>query len=157
MQQMVCVVHFSWLSAGQLTVIKIFLLTLVSFRRQLHRKCFKSTDFINTVYLVFKQCHCTYTWHLCYLSVTCYEIEYWFTDSVFKSGCRQKLLFASVFGRFRKIMKIELLASSCLCVHPSVRPHRTRLPNGSPFMKFEIWIFFENLSRKLTLWRRNFF
>jgi hypothetical protein len=63
----------------------------------------------------------------------------------------------SVNRRFSKILKktISLVMSvDCLSVHPSAWKNST--PTGLIFMKFDIWVFFENLSRnfKLNLHRR---
>jgi hypothetical protein len=64
-----------------------------------------------------------------------------------------------IFRRFRKNAKWDrLLASSCLSVCPSVRPSvrssvcpsawKNSAPNSQIFMKFDIWVFLKNLSRK---------
>ena len=62
-------------------------------------------------------------------------------------SARSRLLclgFQAVFQKLRNM----LLSSSCLC--PSVRPHAWNVsaPSARIFMKFDIWIFFENLYRK---------
>ena len=65
-----------------------------------------------------------------------------------------------VFGRMdfkliRKNCETRLLASSCLSVCLSVCPHGTTgIPTGRIFMKFDIWVFFENLSRKFKFHSR---
>jgi hypothetical protein len=54
----------------------------------------------------------------------------------------------SFFRRFRKIAKKRLLASSCLAVRLSAWYNSA--PTGRIFMKFDIWLFFENMSRKFN-------
>jgi len=55
-------------------------------------------------------------------------------------------MYTVSFRRFRKICKKRLLASSGLSVPLSAWKNQTS--GGKSFMKFGIWIFFENLSRK---------
>jgi hypothetical protein len=56
----------------------------------------------------------------------------------------------SVFRRVRKISKSDL-TSSCLSVRPPVRPPAWNNSAATEliFMKFDIWVYFDNLSRKL--------
>ena len=50
-----------------------------------------------------------------------------------------------LFTRIRKISKKRLLVSSC----PSDRPHgKNSAAAGQSFVKLDIWVFFENVSRK---------
>jgi hypothetical protein len=55
-----------------------------------------------------------------------------------------------IFRRVREIVKDrQYLCYRCLSVCPSVLPHgTTRLLQGGFLVKFNSWIFFENLSRK---------
>jgi hypothetical protein len=59
----------------------------------------------------------------------------------------------SAFAKLRR----RLLASSCLSVYQFIRPSvhpsswNNSAPNGGICIKFDIWVFFENLSRKCKL------
>jgi hypothetical protein len=53
------------------------------------------------------------------------------------------IILWAIFGRVRKIAKIDYKRHVC----PFAR--KNSAPNGPIFMKFDIRIFFENLSRKL--------
>jgi hypothetical protein len=50
-------------------------------------------------------------------------------------------------GVFAKLRKASILASSCLSVRP-LSTWNNSAPTGQIFMKFDIWAFFEYLSRK---------
>jgi hypothetical protein len=67
------------------------------------------------------------------------------TNSDFFPYTALTVLFSDAFAKFRKA-----LASLCLSVRPSVRlsAWSNSSPTGRIFIKFDIWVFFENLSRK---------
>ena len=58
-----------------------------------------------------------------------------------------------IFRRFRKIFKRRLLISSCLSVRLS--EWKSSAPIGRIFMKFDILIFFGNLSRKFKFQKKS--
>ena len=108
-------------------------------------------------------------------TVLCYNLQlsipssfYWANATEFHSRCFEscsqcsfivqdevllKYAFLCVFTKLRK----RLLASSCLSVRPSfapsVRPSawNNSASTGRIFMKFDIWLLFENLSKKLKV------
>jgi hypothetical protein len=67
-----------------------------------------------------------------------------------------KNTYLGAFAKLRKatvslVMSVYLSVclSTCLSVRPSVRMEKLNSPpNGRIFMKFNIWVFFENLSKK---------
>jgi len=77
------------------------------------------------------------------------KIHYVPRSKHFSSRCKKQ----SAYQEQLKNCEKQILASSCLSVRPSVRPSicrhgNSRLPMNMIFMKFDIWVFFENLSRK---------
>jgi hypothetical protein len=61
------------------------------------------------------------------------------------------VVLQTVLGAFVKLRKVTIsFMSICLSVCPSVRPSawNNSARNGGIFMKFDIWVFFKNLSRK---------
>jgi len=56
--------------------------------------------------------------------------------------------FSLYLGAFEKLRRATI--NFVMSVRPSVRPPawNTSAPIGQIFMKFDIWVFFENLSRK---------
>jgi len=68
------------------------------------------------------------------------------TGKSFGRGCG-KVKRSIIFRCVRKIAKKQLLASSCLSVLSSAWNNSAL--TGRIFMKFDIWVFFENLSWKI--------
>jgi len=64
------------------------------------------------------------------------------------NGCVKKCF---IFSHILKIVKMEILALSCLSVRPSVRlsAWKNWVRTKRIFMKFDILGFFENLSREI--------
>jgi hypothetical protein len=60
-----------------------------------------------------------------------------------KTKIRKNIAYLGAFAKFRKSTKLRVV---CPSVRPSARNNSA--PSGRIFMKFDIWVFFENLSRK---------
>ena len=70
---------------------------------------------------------------------------------IFRTMQSHAVLYTFIFGAHSQNFETWLLAASfpSVCVRPSARDNSA--PTGRIFMKFDIWVFFENLLRKFKL------
>jgi hypothetical protein len=79
--------------------------------------------------------------------------SFWIVENTRIHVCVQKVEFLVAFSKF---LKTTISFVMCLSVCPSVHMEQPGLRTERIFMKFDTWLFFENLSRKfnfLKIWQ----